>query len=138
MVIIKSKQTALWVSFYKWKKNGEMSKYSFVYRAYFLNLTRTIDEKYFARRKPTNFRGAFRTHLNTYVVAHSVKSVQIRSFFWSVFSCIQSKYGKIRARKKSRSSFFEKIVKDFWKKMFVVDFAVIHKIFETIFSFHVK
>ena len=30
-----------------------------------------------------------------------MKSVQIRSFFWSVFSCIQSEYGKIRTRKNS-------------------------------------
>ena len=30
-----------------------------------------------------------------------VKSVQIRSFFWSVFSCIQPEYGKIRTRKNS-------------------------------------
>ena len=30
----------------------------------------------------------------------SVKSVQIRIFFWSVFSCIQSKYRKIKTRKK--------------------------------------
>ena len=29
---------------------------------------------------------------------HCVKSIQIRSFFWSVFSRIQSKYGKIRTR----------------------------------------
>ena len=32
---------------------------------------------------------------------HSVKSVQIRSFFWSVFPCIQSEYSKIRTRKNS-------------------------------------
>ena len=28
-------------------------------------------------------------------ISHCVKSVQIRSFFWSVFSCIRTKYGKI-------------------------------------------
>ena len=28
---------------------------------------------------------------------HCVKSVQIRSFFWSVFSCIQIEYGEIRS-----------------------------------------
>ena len=28
--------------------------------------------------------------------AHCVKSVQIRSFFWSAFSCIQSEYRKIK------------------------------------------
>ena len=27
--------------------------------------------------------------------SHCVKSVQIRSFFWSVFSCIRTEYGKI-------------------------------------------
>ena len=32
---------------------------------------------------------------------HCVNSVQIRSFFWSIFSCIQSKCGKIRTRKNS-------------------------------------
>ena len=32
---------------------------------------------------------------------HYVKSVQIRSFFWSVFSCIQFKYRKIGTRKNS-------------------------------------
>ena len=32
---------------------------------------------------------------------HCVKSVQIRSFFWSVFSCIRTEYGKIRTRKNS-------------------------------------
>ena len=32
---------------------------------------------------------------------HCVKSVQIRSFFWSVFSRIQSECGKIRTRKNS-------------------------------------
>ena len=30
---------------------------------------------------------------------HCMKSVQIRSFFWSVFFCIQSKYRKMRTRK---------------------------------------
>ena len=32
---------------------------------------------------------------------HCAKNVQIRSFFWFVFSSIQSKYGKIRTRKNS-------------------------------------
>ena len=30
-----------------------------------------------------------------------VKCVQIRSFFWSIFSCIQSEYRKIRTKKTS-------------------------------------
>ena len=35
------------------------------------------------------------------VHTHCVKNVQIRNFFWSVFSRIQSEYGKIRTRKNS-------------------------------------
>ena len=41
----------------------------------------------------------FPTDLATASYSHCVKSVQIRIFFWSVFSCIQSEYGKIRTRK---------------------------------------
>ena len=33
------------------------------------------------------------TLVNIYRSLHCVKSVQIRSFFWSVFSCIQTEYG---------------------------------------------
>ena len=36
-----------------------------------------------------------------YIYVHCVKSVQIRRFFWSVFSCIQPEYRKIRTRKNS-------------------------------------
>ena len=32
---------------------------------------------------------------------HCVKSVQIRSYFWYVFSCIRIEYGKIRTRNNS-------------------------------------
>ena len=32
---------------------------------------------------------------------HCVKSVQIQSFFWSVFSCIRTEHRKIRTRRKS-------------------------------------
>ena len=34
-------------------------------------------------------------------VRHCMKSVQVRSYFWSVFSCIRTKYRKIRTRKNS-------------------------------------
>ena len=40
--------------------------------------------------------------------AHCVKSVQIRSYFWSVFSCIQFEYKKIRTRKCSVSGHFSR------------------------------
>ena len=47
--------------------------------------------------------------------SNCVKSVQIRSFFWSVFSCrvslrIQSEYGKIRTRKNSVFEHFSRSV----------------------------
>ena len=29
---------------------------------------------------------------------HRVKSIQIRSYFWSVFSCIRSEYGDLRSK----------------------------------------
>ena len=47
---------------------------------------------------------------------HCVKSVQIRSFFWSAFSCIRteyensSKYRKIRTRKNSVFGYFSRNV----------------------------
>ena len=46
---------------------------------------------------------------------HCVKSVQIRSFFWSVFSCTRTKHGdqseyrKIRTRKNSKFGHFSRI-----------------------------
>ena len=43
--------------------------------------------------------------------AHCVKSVQIRSFFWSVFSCIWTEYKKLRTRKKSVFGHFSRSVK---------------------------
>ena len=41
---------------------------------------------------------------------HSLKSVQIRSYFWSVFSCIQSGYRKIRTTNISASGHFSRSV----------------------------
>ena len=38
--------------------------------------------------------------------ANVVKSVQIRSFSWPVFSCIQAEYWKIQTRKNSVSGHF--------------------------------
>ena len=39
---------------------------------------------------------------------HCVKSVQIRSFFWSIYSCVQSEYRKIRTRKNSAFGHFSR------------------------------
>ena len=40
---------------------------------------------------------------------HRVKSVQIRIYFWSVFSCIQSEYRKLRIRNNSAVLWWKKI-----------------------------
>ena len=42
---------------------------------------------------------------------HCVKSVQIRSYFWSVFSCIQSEHRKIRTRNNSVFGHFSRTEK---------------------------
>ena len=38
---------------------------------------------------------------SVYLSIHCLKSVQIRSYFWSVFSCIRTEYRKRRTRNKS-------------------------------------
>ena len=42
---------------------------------------------------------------------HCMKSVQIQSFFWSAFSCIQTEYKKIRTRKYSVFGHFSRTEK---------------------------
>ena len=37
-------------------------------------------------------------NLDNYEYDIRVKSVQIRSFFWSVFSCIRTNYGNLRSK----------------------------------------
>ena len=48
--------------------------------------------------------------MSKFHLSHCVKSAQIRSFFWSVFSRIQSKYRKIRTRKNSVFGHFSRTV----------------------------
>ena len=36
--------------------------------------------------------------------SHCVKSVQIRSYFWAVFSCIRTEYGDLRSRIRTRNN----------------------------------
>ena len=44
------------------------------------------------------------------MITHCVKSVQIRSYFWSVFSCIRIEYRKIRTRNNSVFGHFSRSV----------------------------
>ena len=46
--------------------------------------------------------------LNNLSMKHYVKSVQIRSFFWSAFFCIRTEYRKIRTRKNSVFTHFSR------------------------------
>ena len=42
------------------------------------------------------------------MMLHCMKSIQSRSFFWSVFSCIRTEYRKIRTRKNSGFGHFSR------------------------------
>ena len=68
------------------------------------------------------------------------KSVQIRSFIWSVFSCIRTKYNKIRTRKISVFGQFSRTVNirntpDNYPGKFVYFFVYFFSIFLFMFSF---
>ena len=60
------------------------------------------------------FKGKFPSSRRITDYFHWVKSFQIRSFFWSVFSCIQSEYRKIRTWKKSVFGHFLRCVAKWW------------------------
>ena len=47
-----------------------------------------------------------RYHTFQAILKYCLKSVQIRSYFWSVFSCIRTEYRKIRTRNNSVSGYF--------------------------------
>ena len=47
------------------------------------------------------------------IIEHCMKSVQIRSFSWSVFSRFRTEYGKIKTRKNSVFGHFSHSVKEF-------------------------
>ena len=62
-------------------------------------LLRKMKLVFVSDRAMHNSRLSSEYYFTSAVKRHCVKSVQIRSFFWSVFSLIQSKYTKIRTRK---------------------------------------
>ena len=62
---------------------------------------------------------------------HSVKSVEMGSFFWSVFSRIQSEYGKIRTRKNSEFRHFshsETIARNGLLRNYLITLRLFHKV----------
>ena len=48
-----------------------------------------------------SFRLVFKFEVFSIIFKHCVKSVQIRSYFWSVFSCFRIEYRKIQTRNNS-------------------------------------
>ena len=72
-----------------------------------LQFTNQGDYKFLPIVQLLFFKGHSPGHLQKWNLLHAsqtihcVKSVLIRSYFWSVFSCIQSEYRKIRTRNNS-------------------------------------
>ena len=49
------------------------------------------------------FLNSFRRY-EDFLLQYYVKSVQIRSYFWAVFSCIRTEYGDLRSRIRTRNN----------------------------------
>ena len=59
------------------------------------NTESMIETESIQEKKTENSKEGARLECKNYFISHCVKSVQIRSHFWSVFSRIQTEYGKI-------------------------------------------
>ena len=68
-----------------------------------------------------NFKHTHRVNTPSDKALHCVKSVQIRSIFWSVFSCIRTEYKKIRTRKNFVLGHFSCSVKTVSMDLWVID-----------------
>ena len=55
------------------------------------------------------FLNSFRRY-EDFLLQYCVKSVQIRSYFWAVFSCIRNEYRKIQTRNSSVFGHFSRSV----------------------------
>ena len=54
-------------------------------------------------------------NLDNYEYDIRVKSVQIRSFFWSVFSCIRTNYGNLRSKSGRFGRFSRSVIRPIFK-----------------------
>ena len=61
---------------------------------------------------PSNIEADISNSYKYKIKSHCVKSIQIRSYFWYVFSCIQTEYRKIRTRDNSVFGNFTQWVSD--------------------------
>ena len=98
----------------KISKYGHFSRSERVYEMVLhqVILSRVGRKKIAKKRLTTSwvFTNLFRLIRITCSYSHCVKSVQIRSFFWSVFSCIRAEYRKILTRKYSVLGHFSRSV----------------------------
>ena len=92
----KEKRNENWIC-KRWRKKNIWNCKNYLFFSYILKLH--IEVYLELSKNPPSHRP--RT-----LVIHCVKSVQIRRFFWSVFSCIQSKYRKLLTRKSSIGTLF--------------------------------
>ena len=83
--LVRSLQKNIWKFDWKWKKKNRTKVVG-------LNIEDRVNFDYHTKnllQKAKSYRH-YQGYLNTW---HYVKSVQIRSFFWSVFSRIRTEYG---------------------------------------------
>ena len=66
------------------------------------------EDQHPAATKKENKKTQSKTKQNKIKSKRCAKSAQIRSYFWSVFSCIQSEYRKIRTRNNSVFGYFSR------------------------------
>ena len=91
---------------WRWRSDlGVHSYFSFLFEFIFSRLSKK-DRKFSNKTVIQNWSIAFHSNflftlpsqLNICSCNHCVKSVQIRSFFWSVYFCIQTEYREMRTR----------------------------------------
>ena len=65
-----------------------------------ISLNQPFQEQDYGNMLPASYENVKQIDLKSCFrkIMHCVKSVQIRSYFWSVFSCIRNQYGDLRSK----------------------------------------
>ena len=84
---------------------------------YCLPLIQPLIEWLFKRKETYTINAKACSKLLVRTRQHCVKCVQIRSFFWSVISCIRTEYRKIQTRANSVFGFFSRSVRRVAKQL---------------------
>ena len=85
------------------------SSHNWKWFAFYISLLTFIGIKFLQRScyqsngycQQSHYSGQYNCFSKYFHDSHCLKSFQIRIYFWSVFSCIQTEYRKIRTRKNS-------------------------------------